>query len=102
MEARSTDVWKHFTKSVGQPKAMCSLCGKVIAYRGGTTNLRNRLLYKHPLVYSPKDTTAKGLGKKQSSLDTVIKARFCSEAKAMEITDCILNVMSRYSSNQNG
>ena len=71
---------------------MCSLCGKGIAYRGGTTNLRNHLLYKHPLIYSPKDKTVKGLGKKQSNLHTVVKDRVCSEAKAKEITNCILNL----------
>ena len=83
----------HFTKYDGQLKAMCSLCGKGIAYRGRTTNLRNNLLYKHPLIYSPKDKTAKGLGKKRSNLDTVVKARVCSEAKAKEITNCILNLI---------
>ena len=72
---------------------MCSLCGKGIAYHGRTTNLRNHLLYKHPFVYSSKDKTDKGLGKKQSNLDTVVKARVCSEAKAKEITNCILNLI---------
>ena len=89
----TSDVWKHFTEYDGQLKAMCSLCGKGIAYRGRTTNLRNHLLYKHPLIYSPKDKTAKGLGKKQSNLDTVVKACVCSEAKAKEITNCILNLI---------
>ena len=89
----TSDVWKNFTTYDGQPKAMCSLCGKGIAYRIGTTNLRNHLLYKHQLIYSPKDKTAKGLGKKQSNLDTVVKARVCSEAKAKEITNCILNLI---------
>ena len=81
----TSDVWKHFTKYDDQPKAMCSLCGKRITYRGGTTNLINHLLYKHPLIYSPKDKTAKGIGKKQSNLDTVVKARVCSEAKARRL-----------------
>ena len=72
---------------------MCSLCGKEIAYHGGTTNLRNHLLYKHPLIYSPKDKTGKGLGKKQSNVDTVVKARVCSEAKTKEITNCNLNLI---------
>ena len=80
----TSDVWKHFTKYDSQPKAMCSLCGKGIAYHGGTTNLRNHLLYKHPLIYSQKDKTAKDLGEKQSNLDTVIKARVCSEDKGKE------------------
>ena len=60
----TSDVWKHFTKYDDQPKAMCSLCGKGITYRGGTTNLINHLHYKNPLIYSSKDKTAKGLGKK--------------------------------------
>ena len=53
--------------------------------------MRNHLLYKHPLIYSQKDKTAKDLGEKQSNLDTVIKARVCSEDKAKKITNCILN-----------
>ena len=55
--------------------------------------MRNHLLYKHPLIYSQKDKTAKDLGEKQSNLDTVIKARVCSEDKAKKITNCILNLI---------
>ena len=34
-----SDVWKYFEKSVESNKAKCSLCAKLLYYRGGTNNL---------------------------------------------------------------
>ena len=91
----SSDVWKWYKKLSDKTKVECTLCEKKIAYRGGTTNLRNHLMSKHPLTYKPK--TKKGEGssmgsvlKMQTTLDTAVKPRCCSESRAKEISERIL------------
>ena len=79
-----SDVWKWFNKCSDTSKVECTLCKKIIAYRRGTTNLRNHLLSKHPLTYKPVSAGT------QTTIDTVIKHQYCSQPKAEEITQRIL------------
>ena len=49
-----SDVWTWFVKCDGRKKAKCNLCGKKLAFHGGTTNLQEHLLAKHSLDYKYK------------------------------------------------
>lgn len=49
----TSDVWKFFTKLDGGKQCKCNLCGKVCAYHGGTTNLREHLVAAHSREYCP-------------------------------------------------
>ena len=90
-----SDVWKWFKKVSDSTKVECILCSKTVAYRGGTTNLRNHLVYKHPLIYKPKAQSKGEEGSsKQGTLDAVVKSHYCSEAKAKVITDKILMMIA--------
>ena len=63
-----SDVWKYISKDSRSASATCTLCEKVLAYRGGTSNLRDHLLCSHPREYHHKD-------KQQSTLDSIVKIR---------------------------
>ena len=78
----ASDVWNYFKRIEGEPKARCTKCGNVYAYRGGTTNLRNHLLAKHSSMYKAADD------KTQRKL--TFKAQKCSKEKEKEITYRIL------------
>ena len=96
----SLDVWKWYKKLSDKTKVECTLCQKKIhvhvAYRGGTTNnLRNHLMSKHPLTYKPKTKKGEGsstgsVSQTQTTLDTAVKPRYCSESRAKEISERIL------------
>ena len=49
-----SDTWTWFVKCNGRKKAKCNLCGKDLAFHGGTTNLREHLSAKHPWDYRYK------------------------------------------------
>ena len=81
----SLDVWRWYKKMSDKTKVECTLCQKKIAYRGGTTNLRNHLMSKHPLTYKPKTKKGEGsstgsVSQTQTILDTAVKPRYCSES----------------------
>lgn len=46
-----SDVWGFFTKK-DSDSCICNLCGKNYKTGGGTTNLKNHLVHKHPLCES--------------------------------------------------
>ena len=71
-------------------KVKCKLCSKLFAYCGGTTNLREHLISKHPDLY----TLAKKR-KGQKTLD-VFSRKVCPEPRAMEIhvTNLIANMIA--------
>ena len=56
----------YFEKSAELNKAKCSLCPKLLSYRGGTSDLREHLLTQHPLNCKPKASS-----KKRATLCTV-------------------------------
>ena len=63
-----SDVWKYvyFEKSAELNKVKCSLCPKLLSYRGGTSDLQEHLLTQHPLNCKPKASS-----KEQATLYTV-------------------------------
>ena len=63
-----SDVWKYISKESSSASATCTLCEKVLAYRGGMSNLREHLLRSHPREYHHED-------KQQSTLDSIVKIR---------------------------
>ncbi len=88
-----SEVWKYFEKIQGANKAKCTLCSRELAYRGGTTNLRDHLASKHPLNYEPQEKKSQGK-RMQGTLDTFAKPRYCSESRAAEITERIVNMVA--------
>lgn len=44
---KKSEIWEFFTKN-GSDTCICNLCGKLYKTGGGTTNLKNHLLHKHP------------------------------------------------------
>ena len=74
----------------------CNICSKELAYSGGTTNLREHLVSKHPLQYQPalKSTCSAGSTLTQATLLSFTKATCCSEAQAKEITERICEMIA--------
>ena len=89
-----SEVWKHFIKVKEGTKAMCTLCSKGLAYRGGTTNLRQHLTSQHPLRYNHQTPTKKDEASKQTTLDVFSKPRSCPNVQPKEITDRIVNMIA--------
>ena len=87
------DVWKHFEKFDEQNKAICKLCNKELAYRGGTINLREHLKSKQSLTYKPATTTQATI-LKHTTLSSCAKLHFCSKAQLQAITDKIANMIT--------
>ena len=94
--ARQSDVWDFFEK-LGSNKAKCMTCCKNFAYKEGTTNLRDHLVAKHSDIYQRvkkgNQQGAAGCGG-QTSIATFCKPRVCTEARAREITDWIVNMIA--------
>ena len=82
-----SDVWTWFVKCDGRKKAKCNLCGKELAFHGGTTNLREHLSAKHPLDYKYK---RKEDGS-QKKFD--VYTRHCSKACHKVITEKIFGLI---------
>jgi len=80
-----SDVWKFFEKKKEAKKAKCTVCGKELAFHGGTSNLRDHLLKMHPLSYQKPQ---------RGSIDTFLKPRQCSEARIKEITERIASILA--------
>ena len=86
-----SDVWMSFQKIPEKKnKVKCKICSKEQAYYGGTTNLREHLLSKHPLQYKSQPSTS--TGKKQGTLHSFTRPTCCPEPRAAEITDRISNM----------
>ena len=83
-----SDVWTWFTKLKEEKKAQCRLCDKKLAYHGGTTNLRDHLLYVHPLKYSTKQQPVR-----QAVMDNFLKKKACSSVRSKEITDKVVKMI---------
>ena len=60
-------MWKYFDKSADAKKAECKHCSKVLAYHGGTSNLRSHLQGQHPLKYENKQASSTEKGKERAS-----------------------------------
>ncbi|XP_011403989.1 PREDICTED: zinc finger BED domain-containing protein 4-like [Amphimedon queenslandica] len=89
---KGSDVWKYFKKVNGEAKAKCDICQNLLAYRGRTTNLRDHIVAKHPLFYSPSsnNTTTKTSATTKKTQGTLsVKSKMCSEAESKAITECI-------------
>ena len=80
-----SDVWKYISKDSSSASATCTLCEKVLAYRGGTSNLRDHLLHSHPREYHHED-------KQQSTLDSIVKK--CSDARAQVISELLVDLVA--------
>ena len=80
-----SDVWKYISKDSSSASATCTLCEKVLAYRGGTSNLRDHLQRSHPREYHHKD-------KQQSTLDLIVKK--CSDARAKVISELLVDLVA--------
>ncbi len=80
-----SDVWKFFEKRKEAKKAKCQLCNKELAFHGGTSNLRDHLSKVHPLSYRKPQP---------GGIDTFVKPRQCSEARAKEITERIARMLA--------
>ena len=80
-----SDVWKYISKDSSSASATCTLCEKVLAYRGGTSNLRDHLMRSHPREYHHED-------KQQSTLDSIVKK--CSDARAKVISELLVNLVA--------
>ena len=92
---KRSDVWSYFEKVDDGKKAKCSLCSKVLAFCGGTTNLREHLTSKHPFQYEAKRNSkaTRPFQAQQGKLDTFVKQRNCSESRATEITERIADMI---------
>ena len=86
-----SDVWEHYELLEGQKKVLCLLCNphKEISYQGGTVNLRDHLSSQHSSVYKTS-TSDKA---KQTTLLDYGKRSCCSEARAKDITNLIMNMI---------
>ena len=80
-----SDVWKYISKDSSSASATCTLCEKVLAYHGGTSNLRDHLLRSHPREYHHED-------KQQSTLDSIVKK--CSDARAKVISELLVDLVA--------
>ena len=80
-----SDVWKYISKDSSSASATCTLCENVLAYRGGTSNLRDHLLRSHPREYHHED-------KQQSTLDSIVKK--CSDARTKVISDFLVDLVA--------
>ena len=84
-----SDIWKYFERISGERKAKCTICCKILAYCGGTTNLRDHLTSKHPLHYEYEKRDNKTQAK-QGKIDSFVKSHHCSDKLATErIADMI-------------
>ena len=80
-----SDVWKYISKDSSSASATCTLCEKVLAYRGGTSNLWDHLLRSYPREYHHKD-------KQQSTLNSIVKK--CSDARAKVISELLIDLVA--------
>ena len=71
-----SDVWKYFERISGERKEKCTICCKILAYCGGTTNLHDHLTSKHPLHYKYKKRNNK-TQEKQGKIDSFVKSHHC-------------------------
>ena len=72
-----SDVWKYFDKCADGKKAECKLCSKVLAYHGGSSNLRSHVQGQHPLKYKNKQASSTEKGKEKQ----VTLSNLCSRLK---------------------
>ena len=90
-----SNVWKYFNKSADGKKAECKLCSRILAYHGGTSNLRTHLQEQHPLKYQSQQESSIEKGKrKQGTLASMFKPQACTESRSKDITDRIANMIA--------
>ena len=70
-----SDIWQYFVKKKEERKAQCKVCGKELAYHGGTSNLREHLCNIHPLKYSGSGHSSES-SSKEGPIDRVFKKSF--------------------------
>ena len=87
-----SDVWNYFVKKKEEKKAQCKLCGKQLAYHGGTSNLRDHLTNIHPVKYQPQGCSSMSKSK-EGPMDRMFKTKCCSNTRSKEITDKIVNMI---------
>ena len=92
--SHKSDVWKYFSKDKDRKKATCQLCSKELAFKSGTTNLREHLMSKHCGTYKSQSTKCASKEKQGTLLQTFSKPKRCSNARAKEITDHIANFVA--------
>ena len=89
----TSDVWKYFKKKKEQKKALCTICNKLYAYCGGTTNLREHLEAFHSVVYKRRRSLEEESGSSQRSLDSFLRPKQCSDARAKDIVQKIVSMI---------
>ena len=92
---KQSDVWSYFKKVDDRRKAKCSFYSKVLAFCGGTTNLREHLTSVHPFQYKAKRNSkaTRPFQAQEGKLDTFVKKWNCFESRATEITEWIANMV---------
>ena len=94
MAKQESDVWQFMVKiESDNDKVTRQLCSKKLAYHGGTSNLREHLLAKHPLQYSCSKDQSKTKDKQPSVLSFM--GRRCDNARASKITELIAQMICR-------
>ena len=85
------DVRQYFIKKKEERKAQCKVCGKELAYHGGTSNLLEHLCKIHLLKYSGSGRSSE-FSSKEGSIES-IQENFCSGTRSKEITEKIVNMI---------
>ena len=84
-----SNVWDSFLKLPEKNKGKCKLCSKELAFHGGTTNLRDHLIAKHPL------TLPRNINKPTSqNILLFIQPTWCNEAKAEGISERVSEMIA--------
>lgn len=94
MTRQGSDVWEFMEKiEAADDKVKCQLCSKILAFHGGTSNLREHLLAKHPLMYSSSKDQSQAKSKQPSVLSFM--GRRCDNERANKITELIAQMICR-------
>lgn len=100
--AQRSDVWSVFELVKDQKKAKCTLCLRELAYHGGTTSLRKHIETCHAIEFAKlrkesadsKEHAKPASLKKHSSIDAYVRRMTCSESRAGELTDAIVDMIA--------
>lgn len=88
---KKSDVWNYFQK-VGPKRVSCQLCSKQMAYHGGTTNIRDHLIFIHPKDFKLDHSSATSAS---TSLDNFLSKSKCPPSCSRHITELITDMVAR-------
>ena len=88
-------MWLFFERCEESPSAKCTICGKLLALRGGTSNLRDHLTKLHGSTYEKavKGSGHKGKETSGETLDAFVRTKSCSATGSREITHKIATMI---------